>query len=175
MDAPAALKEQLASAQELLETVMEDVDQAHFNAKPAGVANSIGQNYVHTIIGEDYCVNAMIRQGAPLHASSWQGRTGATGEIPPPMQGTPEWHRFVDSSNIELTAFRAYAKAVHESALDFIGSLPANELDHELDLPMIGRHTLNWLLFNFVIGHIANHTGEIAALKGVAGLKGYPF
>ena len=38
-----------------------------------------------------------------------------------------------------------------------------------------GTQTLNWAIFALVIAHMASHTGEIGAIKGVQGLKGLPF
>lgn len=175
MDVAAALREQLESAQGLLESVIEGVDAPHFNSKPAGQANSIGQNYVHAVVAEDFVVNTMFEHAAPLHSGEWAGRTGSAVAIPPPMQGAPEWHVFIESAKIDIPAFRGYAQAVHQSALDWISSLPPGDLDRQIEIQVAGPHSLNWCVFSFIIGHMANHTGEIAALKGLLGLKGYPF
>jgi hypothetical protein len=34
---------------------------------------------------------------------------------------------------------------------------------------------MDQLLESFIIGHINNHSGEISALKGCQGIKGYPW
>jgi hypothetical protein len=175
MDAPAALREQLEIAQSLLESTIEGVNDLQFHAKPSGEANPIGQNYLHAVVAEDFVVNGMFKRGTPLHSGEWAGRTGSSVSIPMPMQGAPEWHVFIETANIDLPAFKAYAQAVHQSALDWVGSLSPADLDHQMELQMIGTRSLNWSVFNFLIGHMANHTGEISALKGVVGLKGYPF
>ncbi len=53
----------------------------------------------------------------------------------------------------------------------------AGELGRQLDLSTfgLGAQSLNWALYNLVIGHAVSHAGEIAAVKGVQGLKGHPF
>jgi len=175
MDVGAVLREQLESAQGLLESTMEGVNDAQLEAKPAGEANSIGQNYLHAVVSEDFVVNGMFKQGTPLHSGEWAGRNGSSVAIPPPMQGAPEWHVFIETANIDLPAFKQYAQAVHRSALDWVSSLSPADLDRQIELRVIPPHTLNWCIFNLLIGHTANHTGEISALKGIVGLKGYPF
>ncbi len=39
----------------------------------------------------------------------------------------------------------------------------------------MGKAPRAMVISNFVIAHAAHLTGEISAIKGVQGLKGYPF
>jgi hypothetical protein len=39
---------------------------------------------------------------------------------------------------------------------------------------MPANQTLRWVIHNLVILHAGIHTGEIAVLKGLQGLEGYP-
>ena len=48
------------------------------------------------------------------------------------------------------------------------------QADYEL-IYLDERTTLGQLIQSFVIWHVDVHCGEISALKGVLGLKGYPF
>ncbi|MEK7214995.1 MAG: hypothetical protein AAB289_05310, partial [Chloroflexota bacterium] len=59
----------------------------------------------------------------------------------------------------------------------FAGGLSAADLDRPIDLAGfgLGVQTMNWALYNFIIGHAAQHTGEISTVKGCQKLKGYPF
>jgi hypothetical protein len=47
-----------------------------------------------------------------------------------------------------------------------------DELDREIERGSMGKRTLNWWLTLLVV-HAANHTGEISAVKGIRGFKGY--
>jgi len=56
------------------------------------------------------------------------------------------------------------------------------DLERELDLTGVGFGTrklgwmLNLLILNhLILNHIGTETGEISALKGIQGAKGYPF
>jgi hypothetical protein len=55
-----------------------------------------------------------------------------------------------------------------------LASLKSEDLEIEIDTP-IGKLGVGKLLETFVIWHINAHCGEIAALKGCWGVKGYPF
>jgi uncharacterized damage-inducible protein DinB len=83
----------------------------------------------------------------------------------------------VQSVDVDLPQFRAYAKAVHAAADAYLASLQPGDLDRPVDLGGfgLGVQTTTWVIFNFIIGHVSCHTGEISAIKGVQDLKGYPF
>jgi hypothetical protein len=38
-----------------------------------------------------------------------------------------------------------------------------------------GKQTVAYLLYAYIIAHTNNLAGELSALKGVRGAKGYPF
>jgi len=39
----------------------------------------------------------------------------------------------------------------------------------------MGKQTVGFVLDNVLLGHAYCHCGEISALKGIQGKKGYPF
>ena len=55
-----------------------------------------------------------------------------------------------------------------------VASLPDSELERKIQ-GQIGEYTLGWGITILLCQHEAEHSGEIAALKGVQGLKGLPF
>jgi len=156
----------------VLEGTMEAVDDELANRRPGGSANSIGSTYAHVVLSEDQIVNAMIRGGKPLSEGDWSGRTGV--DRPMSWSGTEalgEWYRTVV---VDIAACRAYGAAVHRSATEFIAAADDEALGHEVD--MFGMKMAVATAFEvFVVGHANSIGGEISALKGVAGLKGYPF
>ena len=57
----------------------------------------------------------------------------------------------------------------------YVSSLGPADLERKVDTGFVGEQTVGYVLGNICVGHVAEHNGEIAALKGVQGLKGLPF
>jgi hypothetical protein len=171
MDAVSPFREGLLWAHELLEMIMADVtpEQAHWT--PPGIANPLGAIYVHALCAEDGVVNGMLKGSVPLFAGEWSGRCGV--EQPQPALDLA-WAR---SLRVDLPAFRQYAQAVYLASEAFLGSLTAGGLAREIDLSRqgLGRRPVSWCLNALVIAHVNNMAGEISVLKGLQGVKGYPF
>lgn len=176
----ALLRELLAGAVRLLEGTMEGVtpEQAHW--APPGTANPIGANYAHVVLVQDGVVNARLRGGQPLFASTWAGKAGVS-ELPPgpdpKRPGFPDWSGWARRVRIDLPAFRAYAKAVYAASDEYLAKLSDQDLARALDLSAvgIGPTTVKQLVMRGVIGNCLTHAGEISCLKGLQGAKGYPF
>lgn len=165
------LRAALKQCHQVLEGTMADVSSEALHWQPPGTANSIGANYAHIVTGEDFLVNAMVRKGPPMLATSWAGKTGLS-ELPPVGGGMHEWGQRVQ---IDLDALRAYAQAVYASTDDYLATLSDADLGTAVDAPQFGNPAIGNFVGNIVLANLGWHTGEIAALKGVQGLKGYPF
>jgi hypothetical protein len=74
-----------------------------------------------------------------------------------------------------LPVFREYAKAVYGATDAYIARLSDSGLARKVQTGFIGEQSAAFVISNILGWHIAEHTGEIAALKGVQGLKGLPF
>lgn len=174
MDVIALLRMQLQSAAQYLEGTMADVTPEMAQQVPPGKAHSIAGYYAHYVITTDMLINAVMKGGAPLFATTWAGKTGANTPMPMPdanwVQNHEDWARSVQ---VDLPTMREYATAVYAAADQYIASLTAADLDRMVNLP-IGQYSLVWALSMAVINHISNGTGEIAAIKGVLGASGYP-
>jgi hypothetical protein len=179
------LAAQLDAAAGLLGIVMADVTPEVASWKPAGLANPIGTTYAHVVAGCDAFVNGTMRGGAPLFASSFAGRTGLS-ELPPdpPVPGSAEFaaypaeaHAWAHRATVDLDAARAYAEAVFASIREWLAELPEGALDAPFDLSFlgVGMSTVGFVVHDVILAHVAAHAGEIAALKGLQGLRGYPF
>ena len=158
-------------ANEILEMTMADSSAELAGWTPPGIANSIAATYAHAICGADGIVHGMLQAGTPLYAGEWAHKTGISD---PRMDQTLEWARTV---TVDLAVVRQYAEAVCASVDRFIVSLSEADLERELDLSSVGlgMRSLDWCLSALVTGHINNMAGEISALKGVQGARGYPF
>jgi hypothetical protein len=166
----------MASANWLLEETMEGVTPEVFRWQPPGTAESIADNYLHTVVGADQFVHAVLLNTSPLVAGAMAGKTGLS-SIPGGAHGSEGWTEWVKTVQVDLPAFRSYAKAVQAAIDGYLAGLKAEDLDRPLDLASygLGVQTINWAVYNFLIGHAAQHTGEISAIKGCQKLKGYPF
>jgi hypothetical protein len=85
-----------------------------------------------------------------------------------------EWY---DTVQVDVAAAREYARAVGEASLEFISSADDAMLARPIDMSFIGAGSmpLSSVFEMFVVAHLNNLCGEIAAIKGVHGLRGYPF
>ncbi len=155
---------------------MEGITPEKFRWRPPGTANSIADNYLHTVIGEDDVVQGLLQGKPTLASTAWADKTGLS--IPPPgAHGSPDWTGWVRDVEIEFSAFREYAQAVYAATDAYVASLSDEDLDRQLDFNSfgLGMQTLNWALFVFVTSHVAGHMGEIGVVKGIQGMKGLPF
>ncbi|GAB4235452.1 MAG: hypothetical protein OHK0028_11990 [Deltaproteobacteria bacterium] len=175
----AWVRGQVRTAHEFFEATMADVSSEMAHWAPPGVALPIGAAYAHFVLSEDWVVNVLFRRGGPLFLGPYAGKTGAS-EIPPDPGAVKDWSAgfaaWSRKVRIDLPAFRTYAQAVYASADTFLSNTADEELDRQLDLSAVGMGTqsLGFVLNNAVLGHAFCHCGEISALKGVLGKKGYP-
>lgn len=172
------IRAQMNSAHWLLEETLSDVSDEMVRFLPPGKALPIGAAYVHYVSGEDWIIHSLFQGVAPLMAGPWAGRTGVS--EPPPGPGEDWGARFAAWSRrvrVDLPAFRPYAKAVYAATDGYLATLSDPELARKVDLSTIGmgKQTVGFVLDNALLGHAYCHCGEISALKGVQGKKGYPF
>jgi hypothetical protein len=172
LDTIEFLNEQLRQSRAFLEGTLSNVAMEHFHAPPPGALNPIAATLAHLATGEDGFVNGLIRGGAPLFATTWSGKTGLS-ELPPEGADWAEWAREL---RIDIDAFRRYAAAVCSAAEQYIASLTPADLDRAVDLSALGfgQQTLGWVLGAGVLGHVLSHWGEICALNGLQGGRGFP-
>ena len=101
----------------------------------------------------------------------WKGNMGLSEPRPPRGEPWEEWSRRV---RMDMPKLREYAKAVFAATDTYVDSLSETDMAREIEF--FGR---KMPLVAFFLGvmctHCANHTGEISTLKGLQGLKGYPF
>ncbi|MDA8216015.1 MAG: DinB family protein [Dehalococcoidales bacterium] len=169
MDAVKLATTGLRVAYESLEQVMGDVTPEQAFWMPPGVANPIGALYLHTLYDTDAVIQRMFQSKPPLwETGGWAQKIGTDVD----MDLTAEWARSV---RFDLDAAREYAKAVYVAADYYVCSLGEKDFDVIIPSGTSDQTTLGHLLQSYIIWHIDVHCGEISALKGIQGLKGYPF
>lgn len=169
------LVQQLHASHDVLEQTMEGVtdEVAHF--MPPGTANPIAGTYAHVVFSEDMFLHGFLMKSSPLFETTFKDRTGASELQPSEWQvAYPKWLREV---RLDVKKFREYAKAVFEETEAYVATLSDEDLEKDIDMSAFGmepKKTYDFIA-NLLSGHIYPIMGEIAVLKGIQGLKGYPF
>jgi hypothetical protein len=161
----------------LLNATFGEVDDELANRKPPGQANPLGTAYAHVAYAEDVVVNALCQNEQPLFGTTFRDRTGVDRMMPMPgfVKGDLEdWFR---SAIVEVQPMLAYAAEVFSRTEEFVAGTDDAFLTNRIDLSDmgLGEKPLADVIMLLVVQHCDNLAGEISAVKGVFGLKGYPF
>ena len=172
MTTQAVLRAQLSGYHDILEQTIADCSPGAVDKiLPGATINSIGSIYAHVVFAEDRILHGMLQGKPPVYtAQGWANRVNI--EMPAPGGFTPEWARAV---KMNLPLFREYAKAVYAATDAYIAGLSDADLARKVQTNILGEQTVAFVIANIIGWHVAEHGGEIAALKGVQGLKGLPF
>jgi hypothetical protein len=83
-----------------------------------------------------------------------------------------DWAEWGNRVQIDLPVFHEYTVAVFAAIDSYLESVNDDELAREVAFPF-GTYSVGWA-FNIMLLNTHCHTGEIACIKGVHGVKGYP-
>ena len=165
------LRGQFQQAHGWLEGTMEGVTNEVAQKQPGGKATGIGAQYGHVVASEDGMINGLLRGAAPVMATSRAGRTGLS-VLPP---GDEKWGDWARDVQVEIDTLRSYAQDTFAATDSYLASLSDGDLARPIDLSFIGLGVQNvGFTLNILLSNVHNHCGEIACLKGLQGLKGYP-
>lgn len=172
MEVASLLRNEMKNSHDWLEATMADVTSEMAHELPPGVAHPIAACYAHVVVGEDSLMT-MLTGGAPVYTGEWQGRTGLT-DPQAAFYNTLEWAQNV---KLDLPALKQYAQAVYANTDAYLASVTPEQLDETVDLSQMnmGVYTKGSFLLGLILCHVRDLMGEISALKGVQGSKGYPF
>jgi hypothetical protein len=171
MNVQQTVKQQIEFWHGTLEQMIGECADVLHKDLPGSTTNTIAATYAHTVAGEDVIVHAFLQGKTSLFESNgWGDKTGVPFIGVPPML-TPEWSAKI---NMKLDAFREYAQTVYAATSAYLDSVPDDELNRKMQTPL-GEQTVGWVVTLLLATHLPGHAGEIAALKGVHGLKGLPF
>ena len=133
---------------------------------PPGVANPIGTTLLHVLIGEDRLIQSAL-QGKPSlwEAGRWYEQIGI---ISLPVRGH-DWIG-VDLALLHAPALFAYAQAVEQATATYLHLLNDTHLEEQVEVYGQAQSRAE-ALFSIII-HNMSHAGEIAALKGLQGIRG---
>lgn len=172
MNAIDLLKSQIETAHEIVEGTLNGVDKDLCHKHAGGQAHPIGATYAHLVGGEDFLISMALRGQKPLAMGDWAGKTGISEPPPPPGGDLLAWSNRVQ---VDLDQTRKFAQAVYANTLGYVGSLTPEDLEQEVEIPGFGKHPRAYFLNVIAVIHPSNHCGEIAAVKGMNDVQGYPF
>jgi hypothetical protein len=160
------IKHDMAGMRRMVNMTMENMTAELFNWAPPGTANTISATFVHFINTEDNFVHKVI-QGKP---SVWEngGWSQKTGVQKLPSIGE-DWSYF-KHQQIVIQPLLEYMAAVWADTDAYLENLQEAELDRKVKFAGGERSVADMLLM--AASQSLSHNGEIAALKGIQGVKG---
>jgi hypothetical protein len=173
MNTVELLQYSLGNAFGILDQVTGDLTQEQADWTPPGIANPIGAMYWHTLSSVDEIVHRWCLGQEPLGERDEWRESALAVSVPEPEPGG-DYLAYMQAIRVDLPALRDYAQAVADTTQGWLGSLVPEDLERDVKTP-IGEMNLGQLLETFVVWHINAHCGEISALKGCQGARGYPF
>ena len=174
MNVQETVRQQLGFWHGALGGIMGDCGEALNKQMPNATITSIGSIYAHMVFAEDAIVNRMLQDKDSIFQSDgWQQKTGVRWPSEPGgrPEMSPDWAK---SLKMDLPKFQEYANAVFANTDAYLANVSDADLGKKVQTP-IGEQTAAWMVANVLATHAPQHAGEIAALKGVQGLKGLPF
>ena len=169
MDAKSYIQQQMANVYHQVDVVVKDITEEQFNWPPPGTINPISATLIHMLAGEDYFIQTVL-QGKSLcwEGQEWDRKIGI--QTPPEPGGN--WDEF-KTIKILIAPVLAYQKVIRGATDTYLTELTADELDRQVNFAGNVLPTAEVLMT--LVVHIAGHAGEIAAVKGMQGIKGLPF
>lgn len=173
MDGVGVLKSAFGGAHMWYQGTVVDVTEAQANTVPPAVLHPISELMAHILHCEDFMVNTAIQGKRSLwERDGWGAKLGGemVVDLPVPVKGR--------AYRCDPKAMANYAEAVFANTGAFLDSLKDSDLKRNLELVQFGfpnNMSLGVFLTTMLLGNTYAHTGEISALKGLLGAKGYPF
>ena len=165
MNALELLREQAATAEQGMRAVLGLVaaEQAHWRGE-GSTANTVASALYHVYLSEDRAAGPLLGATTTrLEAGGWPAKIGVSPDEVWSAEGRPDF-----------AALRGYAEEVAAETQRLLGQLDPAALEREMDTPR-GKRTVGSRLGLLLVIHKASHMGEIGAVLGAQGAKGFPF
>jgi hypothetical protein len=135
---------------------------------PGGMVPPAAAMIAHVLYGEDMMVGQAFGEPMLIESDGWGATTGIL-RVSPAM--TPDFL----TQEFNLGGLKQYAEAVFARTNLLLERATSEQLDRRLPTPIGTEVSAAGYLGGFGVVHIAEHTGEVSALKGAQGAKGLPF
>lgn len=166
MDTKEFIRRQIEAAWRTSDEVVANLADDALNWTPPGSANTISATLAHILGGEDTFIQAIL-QGKPRiwETQNWGEKFGVEATPAPKTH----WEEYRGRA-FSVGLFKDYQQVVRAATRSYLERLSEAELDRKIFFAGSER-TVAWMLILLVI-HIVEHSGEIAALKGIQGVQG---
>ena len=151
------LQYSLDTAFDVLGMVTADLTQEQADWQPPGKASSIAANYSHILTYLDRFLEKIL---IPCDDSLFH------------MERPPD--TILQDVQVEVVDLHKHAGELKKAYHDWLSSLSPADLDIEMKTN-VGPLNVGQTVELFIVWHINVHCGEISAMKGCQGAKGYPW
>ena len=175
MNLKQALAINLETSHDAFSKTVADITPEMADWIPPGIMHPIGERYAHAVMAEDMLIHSFAKDSAPLFASEWAGRTGFVADMQMLIAQSAEQARAFRVD--DLNALSEYMRAVFADTQTYINEVSEEILASNIDMSIVGYGQVPFPVWfsSFIVGHLHDVMGEISALKGCLGAKGYPF
>jgi len=169
MDVKTYIQRQMANVRRQIDIVVQGITDEQFNWPPPGTISPISAILIHMLAGEDYFIQSVIQGKSTFwEVQEWGRKIG----VPtPPAQGD-SWDE-LKTLKILVAPVQAYEQAIRIATDGYLADLTVEELNRRVNFA--GEELPVAEVLMTLVVHSASHAGEIAAIKGMQGIKGLPF
>jgi uncharacterized damage-inducible protein DinB len=168
MDTKTYLEHQIQSQWELQDAALTDLTDDQLVYQPAGTVSPIGVIWLHMVYSEDFFIARLMNTPSLWESRGWKEKFNL--ETAPDFGKDWTTYRSVPFT-VEL--LQSYTQAVRDRIKAGLKATNPDTLDERLKFfSDSDPKAAVWVLLS---QHALLHSGEIAALKGIQGVKGLPF
>jgi hypothetical protein len=168
MDAKTYLTYQFTSLRYFVDIALAGLTNEQLTWVPPGTANSIGLTALHMLATEDKYLSLLRGKERLWQTQNWNGTFNLA--EPPGFGG--DW-KVLRQAALSVENILAYQVVVRVETDFYLDTLTPEGL--EFPVKLFTEHDRAVDVLALIISHTLLHAGEIAALKGVNGVKGLPF
>ncbi len=166
MESKEFILQQMDKVRKQCDSVLNAITNEQFNWSPPGTANPISATFVHMLTSEDRTIQVILQGKERIwETEGWVEKIG--------LKDTPgsgkNWEQARDMA-WTLLPLLGYEQSVRAATGAYLERLTSSELDRKVMVNENERTVAD--LLAGLVAHQLIHTGEIAALKGIMGIKG---
>ncbi len=168
MNTKEYLYKQIQSMTQLQDAALDDLTDEQLIFYPGGTISPIGVIWLHMVFSEDSFIAILMKKPTTWDSGGWKERFN--------LEKAPDfgedWSIYRDAK-MTVAILKSYTRAVRKETNTCLEATSAETLDESVKFFTDSDPKADvWVLLS---QHSLLHSGEIAALKGIQGVKGLPF
>jgi hypothetical protein len=168
MEIQKYIQQQMAGMRRTVDMTMKDMTSELLNWAAPGTANAISATFIHFMSVEDSFFQEIIQGKASVwNSGAWSQKTG----IPKHPSIGEDWSGF-KHRQVAIQPLLDYQMAVWAATDTYLAAVTAKELDRKVNFD--GNECTVTDMIILSVSQSLFHCGEIATLKGIQGVRGYP-